>query len=245
MRKLLKSIIIILFCSINLFGQKLIMIHPDGYVSEEIKDQHGYINCCLEHTDTIDGMFLKENKFHLVPTPITWENKYDKEFEFHYDHIAFKSEVMPIMFFKNHNFKKDGIQGKLFNDIFLIPDSIITFRIDNTLYKIIASGDIGERNKQYNYFPIKNYTIKIFTESPGYVGITNLLTIKEEIRKYDDFSYMPKLIWIGDLDGDLRLDFILNERDDELNFKYGLYLSSDIKDDVYIRKTLVTYYDPI
>jgi hypothetical protein len=226
MKRILLSITAsILFA--NIYGQEIIMAHPDGYLSAKI-----------DKTDTLDGLYEKNGAFELIPVEITWKMIYEEGLEIEIPHYEFHTDEKPIMYFKNHDFIKSKIQGILLDDKFIFPDSSIFFRLDNNPFTIYATGDIAEKKENYDFATINNYTVYVEYENKGKYKTTMLISF-DNSKLYGNFIYAPKIIWMGDLDDDGLLDFIIDERDYYMCLKYGLYLSSNIQNGSYNRELLI------
>lgn len=67
-------------------------------------------------------------------------------------------------------------------------------------------------------------------------GLTKQFIFKTEYQSYADGDATPFFHWVGDLDGDGKIDFLLSILDDYCLFDYRLYLSSLANKRQFVRK---------
>lgn len=196
----------------------------------------GFSNKSLNLVDTLDGLFMNGEVFELTPTQVKVDSVYNPAHEATVHQYKIMSNNKPIVLFKNHNFQKSDIPGKHFDLKFLMPFETITYALADNTFNLRAYGEMTDHG---NYRTIENY--KIYLEWQNYKEILRyeLIYVKSVQVTSDEFIEGPKIIWIGDLNNDQKIDLILEEGCHYAQIKRGIYLSSDLNEKTYPRTVLV------
>ena len=182
------------------------------------------------HNDEVDsnaanknwfGLFKGKDGFYLASTKIKLENVYDVIVDEdenqktgwevsteHKDSCYILIESLPYL--KARKVEEARLEK---NEIY--PNDIVRFKYLNIEYGLHAIGET--KNVKGNGLVIDNY--KLFLSANG-TKITELLV---STTAFDD--NMVKIIFAGDLDGDQKLDLIIDTSSDYNVFKPTLYLS--------------------
>ncbi len=206
-------------------GQKLTLLYPIGLTNGEIKI-----------VDTLDALIEKGDKYVLTPTKINVDTFYNPALGANIPRYNFELKRKPIVFFKNDNFLRTGINGEFYNFKFLEPDSLITFKLGGTLFSLRAYGEIQDNG---DFKIIDDYRLVLdWSENKAKMEVEILKVDKASITSAD-FIEAPKIIWVGDLNNDDIPDLILEESTHSGYIKRGFYLSSDLKGNNYPRTILI------
>jgi hypothetical protein len=191
----------------------------------------GYTCGEINQIDTLDGLFVRNGTYELQPVIISWETGYDSLLEYQYKAYHFDKEEEPIIYFKNHDFLKKNITGIEPNKTILPIDSTLTFNIDGKDFEIKASGVVVKATKPGYCDLINNYHLLIKYSDNGIEYYYSTLNI-ENFQVSDNWFSAPKIIWIGDIDGDKLVDLIIDESDTYLCNVIALYLSSNVENNI-------------
>ena len=165
------------------------------------------------------GLFADESGSYLKNTKVKIVEDDDEGVV-----IKFKKKNSPLLLLKNAKNLKEGMVVTLFREKSFdsedAPDN------SNTMYRgFMREFQIGERK----------YTLRTADASTK-SGETVLALVLESgnvsqivtYGRYFDADYLGNLLWVGDLDGDGKLDFYMNINDYEKGyFGSNLYLSSE------------------
>lgn len=134
-----------------------------------------------------------------------------------------------LIFIKNTQLKSGVVHSIDFNKNKIWPKEKITFNYKNTTYTIRAEGDVisTETQGSERYSIVENYKLHITTNK------TSETVFLEESSFNDTFV---KLLFVGDIDADGKLDFIFEANRDYEEERVILYLSSEAKNGEIIKQ---------
>ena len=134
-----------------------------------------------------------------------------------------------LIFIKNTQLKSGVVHAIDFSKNKIWPNEKITFKYKNTTYTIRAEGDVisteGEGLERYSV--VENYKLYIATNN------SSESMFLEESSFNNSFV---KLLFVGDIDADGKLDFIFKANRDYEEERVILYLSSEAKKGETIKK---------
>ena len=225
MRNIIILIITILNFSNVLRGQSLLML------------SNNFSNGEINELDTLDALVKHGNSYELISTEVKKDSIYNPAWTMMQTCYKYKLSEEPIIFFKYHNFKKNVIIGEKKAYVFVNLDTVINYSIGNNTYTFSSRGSLEDHG---GYKTISNYEITISTLENGERHLFSLIKCVSVQISSKDFIEAPKLIWIGDLDNDDKLDLILSESTHYAMFSRSLYLSSERKDNKYVKKAEIS-----
>lgn len=190
--------------------------HGSNYRSEEVIAKNGQVWLGLFKDQ--ENFYLKNTKVKIIPDG---ETGYDDQ---KFVSIKLKNKSVPLFLVKNARKLKERDVKTLFNAKSFEDEE--TEDNTNTMYRgFLREFQIGERK----------YTLRIkdaLTESGD--KVLALVLESENISQvvtygpYFDNDFLGDLLWVGDLDGDDKLDFYMNFNDWEKgSFSSSLFLSSE------------------
>jgi len=219
MRHILFAVVAALLFSYAANTQTLIALDPIGVTN-------GPIN----KTDTLDALIFEQGHFILKKTEVKTDSAFSETMGHNTPVYKIESEEEPIMLFKNHFFLRGKINGQHLDNMFLFPNTAYSYQLGNKKFVIKATGNEQDFG---NYRLIRNYTLSLDC-------IENSVTKNYVIATFDKVQAIegfetegPKIIWIGDLNGDNKLDIILNESNHYAQINRSIYLSDKMKPHTY------------
>lgn len=217
--------IVILFFLISLssvsVGQDLLIL------------SNNFTNGTINSEDTLDALVKHGNSYELISTKVSKDSIYNPSWTMMQTFYKYKLPEEPIIFFKYHNFKKNEIIGEEKTYVLVNLDTVINYSIGNNSYTFSSKGTLEDHG---GYKTISNYEIIISAIENGESYVFSLIKCLSVQISSKTFIEAPKLIWIGDLDNDNKLDLIISESRHYAMFSRCLYLSSERKKDKYVKK---------
>ncbi len=223
MKKIILLLTLLIFSNLS-FGQSPIMLID------------GYTNGIIKENDTLNALVRNLDGFKLEPIIVKVDSSYHFGKDLKVPNYKINESIKPIAIFKNIDLKKSNIKGEFLNFYFLEPDSDISFDLINSSSIIRAISSV-EKHNGFKLF--KDYEILVKIIENDLEKEYSLIKISEAQWTNKNFIEAPKIIWMGDLDKDDKVDFIIEESTHYALIKRSLYLSTEIKENGYIRKVLV------
>ena len=199
--------------------------HGRNYRSEEVIAKNGQIWL---------GLFKDKENFYLKNAKVKIFSDGESEFDDQkYVSIKLKNKGVPLFLVKNAKNLKEGKVKTLFNAK-SYEDEEIKENINTMYRKFFREYQIGE----------KKYTLHIkdaLTKS----GAKVIALVLEDGKTsqvithghYFDNDFLGDLLWVGDLDGDNKLDLYMNFNDWEKGyFSSSLFLSSEAKEGKLVKQ---------
>ncbi len=223
---MIKKLSLILFIFSNsLLGQNPVMLTD------------GYTNGIINENDTLYALVRDHNGFKLESTiVIKIDSFYNPAKDLKLPEYKIDENIKPIVLFKNIDLKKENIKGEFLDFYFLEPNSEISFNLINSKSTVKAIGTV-EHHK--NFKLIHNYEILVNIIENDLEKEYSIIKVPSAQWTNKNFIEAPKIIWVGDIDNDNKIDFIIEESTHYTMIKRSLYLSSEIKEKNYVRKILV------
>lgn len=196
-----------------------------------------FTNGKINNIDTLDALVKNSNYYKLVSTQVKRDSFYNPAWTDMQTCYKYKLPKEPIMFFKYHSFKRNEIIGEEKAYVFVSLETVINYSIGNNTYTFRSTGTLEDHG---GYKTISNYEITISAVENGEKHLFSLIKCLSIQISSKDFNEAPKLIWIGDLDNDNKLDLIISESTHHAMFSRSLYLSSERNENKYVRKAGVS-----
>ena len=204
---------------------KIEILYPGFYYAGTISNQTG---------EKWFGLYEKKNGFELIETEIIVDPTEDacsgdKPGETTGWNVRTKRKEQPLIFVRGFDELKNGLVKTIFcGRLFIAPDQDVQFgALDSVQNQLVAGGSMIPKstNQELHY---EQYTLTLYGEN------------KKQLLSIPSKSYPGEceldVIWVGDLDRDGKLDFLLDLPKREYTRNYTLFLSSKAKNPNIVEK---------
>ncbi|MDR0196301.1 MAG: hypothetical protein LBI73_14365 [Myroides sp.] len=205
------------------------LIIPAYYAEEFESDVYKSINNSWLEFREMKGRFTVGKAKYNLSEPIMNECTGDTEIG-----VFSPEETEPLFFFSPKN--KDIKEGKIVS----LSNKVAPFWVGNTveftfndlIYRFTATGTLKDTYKYTDDESSKEKTFKNFNDYKLYLQVGD--NAKQLVFEQDSFSdTFIKLLFVGDLDGDGKLDFILETSADYEQEVIRVFLSKGAKHYLY------------